>query len=170
NDKVEMEAHFEKSHIRSGDLGFFAEYLRKLNETWEITGDFKGTVIDFKLSRAQLHFGTKSQLNGEFTFKGLPDIRKTGMFFKLEKSILSGADVVQYYPQGNFLPVLQKFGTIRANVLYAGSIADFTVKGQINTDIGAMDTDIVFQARESHNTAYKGILKPNDLNLGILLD
>ncbi len=170
NNKVEIEARFADSRIHSDDIGYFAKYLFSLDETWQVTGNFKGKVSDFTLSNLNMRFGERSVLKGEFTFRGLPEFGTTGMFFKLQDSHIYPGDLVQYHPPAGFHKTLQKFGNIRANAIYAGSIADFTVKGQFHTDIGYLDTDLVFHARESHNTTYKGYLKTQNLDLGAVLD
>jgi len=170
NNKVEINAHFADSKIYSDDIGYFAKYLFSLDEYWYITGNFLGRVVDFTLSKLNLRFGKRSVLKGEYTFKGLPEFRKTGMFFKLDNTEIFPGDLVQYAPGANFHKTLQRFGMVKATGIYAGSIADFTVKGEFSTDIGHLETDLVFAARETHNTTYKGFLKTRSLDLGRVLD
>lgn len=169
NNKIEITANFADSRIYSDDIGYFAKYLFSLEEYWNITGNFQGKVVDFTLSKLQLKFGNNSILKGDFTFKGLPEFRSTGMMFKINETQISPNDLVQYAPKAKFHKTLQRFGNITANAIYAGSIADFTVKGLFDTDIGHLETDLVFSAKETHNTTYKGYLKTQSLDLGKVL-
>lgn len=170
NNKVEIEARFADSKIHSADIGYFANYLFTLDETWQVTGDFRGKVSDFTLSNLKARFGQRSTLVGDFTFRGLPDFSQTAMFFKLDGTHIHPKDLVQYAPKAQFHTTLQKFGDIRTHAIFGGSVSDFTVKGKFDTEIGNLDTDLVFQARETHNTTYKGYLKTQHLDLGVVLD
>ncbi len=170
NHKVDLEAHFAESSLYSKDIGYFAKYLFSLDERWQLSGIFKGKVVDFTLSSLHARFGGGSTLKGDFTFKGLPEFRTTGMFFKIQESRIDPRDLVQYHPPAKFHQTLKKFGMINADAIFAGSVVDFTVKGQFQTDIGDLETDLVFHARETHNTTYKGYLKTRNLDLGTVLD
>lgn len=170
NNSVDLEAHFADSRIYSQDVGYFAKYLFSLRETWQITGDFNGHISDFTLSDLDVRFGERSTIRGDLSFKGLPDFSKTAMFFKLEGTRIYPKDLVQYHPPAKFHQTLQKFGSIQANAIFGGSIADFTVKGEFDTEIGNLETDLVFNAKETHNTTYKGYMKTQGLDLGIVLD
>jgi hypothetical protein len=170
NNRVDIEAHFDDSRIYSQDVGYFAKYLFSLKETWHINGDFNGHVSDFTLSKLNLRFGERSVINGELSFKGLPEFKSTAMLFKLEGTHIYPKDLIQYHPPAKFHQTLQKFGNIRTSALFGGSVADFTIKGNFDTDIGKLETDLVFRALETHNTTYKGFLKTQALDLGLVLD
>ena len=76
NEKVAIRANFANSIVHSADLGAFSEYVRGLNETWYLSGDMRGRVVDLSLVNTDLRFGQqgRSRLTGDLAFKGLPDM------------------------------------------------------------------------------------------------
>ncbi len=170
NEKVRMVAHLNKSRIYSDDLGLFQEYLLTLRETWNISGDFNGTVHDFMVTNTDLRFGKGSRFAGDFAFKGLPEFSKTTMDFKLVNSRVETPDLVQYYPETDLHETFQKFGTVAINGTFKGSSVDFNLKSQVGTDIGDLTTDMSFHIRDRFTSGYDGFLSTNALELGILFD
>jgi hypothetical protein len=170
NEKVRMIAHFDNSRVYSDDLGLFHEYLLTLNETWRLSGDFDGTVHDFSVANTDLRFGRGSRLAGRFDFKGLPEFSQTTMDFDLVSSRIETNDLVQYYPETDLHQTFKKFGLIAIDGTFKGTAVDFDLESHVKTDIGDLNTDMLFHIQDRYTSTYKGLLKTNNLDLGILFE
>ncbi len=173
NSRVLIQARFHDSEIRSKDLGYFSDYLRRLNETWYLSGLFTGTVNEFRLQRTDLRFGPggRSRLAGDLTWKGLPDIDRTTVNLAFAPSVVNMADIRQYYPDESFNKTIQKLGTVAFDTRFVGSFSDFKNTGTFRTAIGTVTGDVALKLpKNSDLTTYVANLKASDLNLGLLID
>ena len=173
NSRVVIQANFRDSDIKSKDLGFFSDYLRGLNETWLLTGQFIGTVEDFKLRKTDLRFGPngRSRLVGDMAWKGLPDMDKTTVDFAFTPSVINMADIRQYYPDSSFNKTIQKLGTVAFNATFAGAFDDFKSKGTFRTGIGNVMGDLTLKlADRAELTTYTANLRGENFNLGELIN
>jgi len=170
NHKVFIKGHLSDSHISSKDLGLFSEYVDKLHETWNISGNFNGKVDDFVLSDADLYFGKNSRLIGDLGFKGLPKIEGCIMDIRLAQTHVEPADLVQYYPEWDKHKDLQKFGLTLLDGTFKGTLEDFAVDASVASNLGKIAGDLVFHIADAKSTTYSGDLTTTDFNLGALLD
>ncbi|GAB3644279.1 translocation/assembly module TamB domain-containing protein [Spirosoma arcticum] len=173
NSRVVMRAMLRDSEVRSKDLGYFSSYLRGLNETWLLSGIFTGTVENFRLRNTDLRFGTngRSRLTGDMAWKGLPDIDKTTVDFAFTPSVVTMADIRQYYPDTSFNHTIQKLGTVAFNATFAGAFDDFKTKGQFRTAIGTVAGDLALKwANQPDQTTYAATVRGENLDLGQLID
>lgn len=170
NEQVRMVANFENSRVYSDDLGLFHEYLLTLNETWRVSGDFDGTVHDFSVANTDLRFGKGSRLAGRFDFKGLPEFSQTTMDFDLVSSRIETNDLVQYYPETDLHETFKKFGLVAIDGTFKGTSVDFDLKSRVKTDIGELNTDMLFHIQDRYTSTYKGLLKTANLDLGLLFE
>jgi hypothetical protein len=170
NHKVFLKGHFTDSHIHSGDLGFFSEYVDKLNETWHLSGDFDGKVDDFMLSNADIHFGKGSRLLGSIGFKGLPEFDGSVMDINLSLSKVEPADIIQYYPESDIHETLEKFGLTLLDGTFKGTIDDFAVNASASSNLGKVAGDLIFHISDTKSTTYSGKVETSDFDIGTLTD
>jgi hypothetical protein len=173
NSRVLMQADFRNSQVRSKDLGYFSDYLRELDETWNLTCNFSGTVEDFRLRHTDLRFGPngRSRLAGDIAWKGLPDMNKTTVNFAFDPSVVNMADIRQYYPDTAFNHTIQKLGTVAFDATFVGAFDDFKTKGNFRTAIGNVTGDIALKlAANSDQTTYTADLKAENFELGQFID
>lgn len=173
NRRVVMRALLRDSEVRSKDLGYFSSYLRGLDETWLLSGIFTGTVNDFRLRNTDLRFGTngRSRLVGDMAWKGLPDMDRTTVDFAFTPSVVTMADLRQYYPDTSFNHTIQKLGTVAFDATFAGAFDNFRTKGQFRTDIGTVAGDLTLKlADQPDRTTYAATLRGQNVDLGQLID
>lgn len=173
NSRVLMQAHFHDSEVQSKDLGFFSDYLRELNETWYLTGNFTGTVNEFRLSHTDLRFGPngRSKLTGDIAWKGLPDMDHTSVDFNFTPSEVNMADIRQYYPDSAFNHTIQKLGNATFDATFVGTFDNFKTKGNFRTAVGNVFGDLALKlADKASPTKYTANLRAENLELGQLLD
>ncbi|MCF0073473.1 translocation/assembly module TamB domain-containing protein [Dyadobacter sp. CY261] len=170
NHKIRMKGHLVGSRVDSQDLGLFSSYIDGLNETWQISGDFNGKVDDFLLSNTDLHFGKNSRLVGDIGFKGLPTIQGVMMDIRLSVSKIDPTDLVQYYPEWDMHPDLQKFGYTLLDGTFKGTLEDFAVNASASSELGELSGDLVFHIADAKTTTYSGQVKTSSFGLGTLLE
>ncbi|HEY0108293.1 MAG TPA: translocation/assembly module TamB, partial [Fibrella sp.] len=138
NTRVAIRANFGNSIVRSADLGAFSEYVRGLNETWYLSGNMRGRVVDLSLVNTDLRFGPqgRSRLTGDLAFKGLPDMDNLLVNLRFQPSLVTMADIRQYYPDPAFNRTMAKVGTLAFNANFTGAFDDFTTEGQFSSALG----------------------------------
>ncbi len=168
--KVKITASLKDCQIHSTDVAHFAPVLYKYNDLWQITGQAKGTVSDFKISNMDLKFGDNSQILGKTEFTGLPDFYNTFIQLKIKDSYVDVKDLVQYFPsEAN--TTIRKFKYFEANGKFSGFPTDFVADGFFKSAIGQWDSDVnVKLADEQNETFFEGTLITKDLQLGKILN
>ncbi|KQS31500.1 translocation/assembly module TamB domain-containing protein [Dyadobacter sp. Leaf189] len=170
NHKIRMKGHLIGSHVDSRDLGLFSSYIDALNESWDISGDFNGKVDDFMITNTDLRFGKSSRLVGDLGFKGLPKIDGVQMDIRLSLSKIEPTDLVQYYPEWDMHPKLEKFGLTLLDGHFKGTLEDFSVGANASSSMGEIAGDLVFHIDGPKTTTYSGEVKTNRFELGKLLE
>jgi hypothetical protein len=172
NNKVKLKINLENALLKSDDIGFFAQYLLTLKETWKVTsGDFDGVVQDFKLSNTDISFGQKSRLRGDVAFKDVINYQKMVMDFDLKNSHADAADIHRYYPEKSFIELMEKFGEVDFTGKYKGTIDRFVItKSDFkSTTIGNIKGDLEMNLALKIPT-YSADVEATNFDLGKLID
>jgi hypothetical protein len=171
NDKIIVDGDIKNSHVSFHDLSYFAPDLKPYYENARVAGKFKGKVTKFQVSDLYLGFGKGSFIKGKVSFDGLPELNETFIELKFRNSTIHAADLKQYLDETSY-PVLKKFGKIVGNGEYVGFFNDFVAKGNFNTDLGKIVSDINLKINENEKikTYYKGHLITESFNLGQLIN
>ena len=164
--QVQIYANIKQSIIATKDLAYFVPALYDFKETLSLSGNFKGTVSNFRLKNMNLSFGEKSRLEGSILFTGLPDFFETLLDLNFKNSEIHAQDLKQYIPNKDYR-ALKKFGDIAFDAEFVGFINDFATKGQFFTDLGQFTTDVNLKTASNY---YKGALYTKKFNLGRLID
>ena len=173
NEKVAIRANFANSIIHSADLGAFSEYVRNLNETWTLSGNLRGRVVDLSLVNTDLRFGaqSRSRLTGDLTFVGLPDMDHLRVDWRFKPSTVVMADVHQYYPDPAFTKLASKINVLAFNANFAGTFSDFATKGQFSTALGRVAGSLKLKlANNPDQTTYDADLTAENFRVGELID
>ncbi len=170
NEKVFMRARLDSTRVRSEDLGWFADYLFTLDETWRVHGGFEGTVNDFRLSNTDLRFGKNSLLRGDIAFKGVTEFETSVMNFNLRNTRVDAADLRQYYPEKSFNDLIQKFGIVDFTGKYNGTIDRFKLNGDVKTALGEVNVKALEMNLAAKIPTYTADINTKDFDLGKLID
>lgn len=166
NTKVNVEANFDQTLLHSQDLALFAPQLKKFNEYYLLSGDFKGKVSSFTLDNAYLKFGEGTALKGRIRMSGLPDFQETFINFDLTNSYVRTEDL-KYYIKDKTYRHLAPFERISFNGKFLGFPNDFVAKGNFYTDYGLISSDINLKLEEDvTQSTYSGTLNMDNFNLG----
>jgi len=146
--KVNVEANLKDSYVDSRDIEFFAPTMRtvKFNTTIK-NADLSGTVSDIQARNVDISTGKKTNLIGNFTIKGLPNINRTVFGFAIKELKTSGKDIEYFVPQlanGKKILLPTQIHNLK-DLHYAGSFVglynDFNVKGNLTTAAGSLQAD-----------------------------
>jgi len=170
--KVRMEARFSDSDIDSDDIAFFAPELQEWKKKIRITGDLQGTVSDLQGRKVILEAGKNTLLNGDIHLKGLPDIEKTYIEFKSNDFRTTYEDMVTLVPSIKTVqqPRIDRITWLRFRGDFIGTIRDFVTKGTIETNLGALGTNVDMKFPVYGPSVYSGTISTDSFQLGSFLD
>ncbi len=142
--RVNLDGKFSNSHINFKDIAFFAPEVKNLELELELDGHATGTISNMKSSGLQIKYGKSTVLKGNFSMTGLPDPAQ--LKYTLENTQLntSPEDVFTFYPD------LKKIKNIHlaaiGNTAFQGdingTIKDLAIKGNLNTALGVITTQL----------------------------
>ena len=163
NDSVTIKANIRQTELYSQDLALFAPTLKPYNEFYTISGDFNGEVSSFVLKDFVLDFGARSQLSGDVTFDGLPNIEETFTNLQLSNALIDTRDLEQYIQDDAAYNTARKFGDIELFADFIGFPNDFVTNGEAYTELGNIILDLNLKLEDQ--AYYSGNLAMKDFNL-----
>ena len=174
---VRMESHIKKGFVSMKDIAFFAEPLWGMDQQVMVSGDFNGTVDNFKATHAVIEAFSKTRLSGDFKITGLPDIDNTFLDLKIASLQTNKRSIEEIpLPDRAWMDRLQlpsninELGMIRFNGRFTGFLTDFVTYGTFTTNLGVLQTDINLKYDvKSHQTQYSGKLSSPSFGLGHFL-
>ncbi|MHA8051085.1 translocation/assembly module TamB domain-containing protein [Aquirufa sp. ROCK-SH2] len=170
NTKVNMQANFDNAKILGEDLGRFVSSMNEYKGIYRLKGQLNGTVESLNLKNFELGFGTKSVLKGDFGFKGLPNVKKTLMDFKMKNSFFVPQDLATFISK----PAAEKMKILGPSTLdgtFVGTHLNFSTSGKMKTGLGYMEANFDMALKDSMAfSAYKGKVSLKKFRLGVLVD
>ncbi|MGG9972523.1 translocation/assembly module TamB domain-containing protein [Ferruginibacter sp. SUN002] len=165
--KVTIESNFEKSKINSDDIAFFAPALKTWNRNFDISGIAKGTIDNFTAKKMLIKSGN-TNIDGDITMSGLPDISNTFIDFSSRNLETNYNDLVSIIPALKKVtqPQLNKLGNIQYKGNFTGFVNDFVAFGTINTDLGNITGDLNLKLPENMPEVYSGTVSTTGFQLG----
>ncbi len=165
---VRMQGRFKDTHIDSDDIAFFAPALEDWNKNIELTGVVRGYVDDLVGENLVVQAGKNTLLNGHISMTGLPDINKTFIDFTANDFKTNYADAVTLIPaiRQVTVPDLRKLQYLHFKGNFTGFIRDFVTFGTIQTNLGAITTDLNMKLPANLPPVYSGTLSTPSFRLG----
>jgi hypothetical protein len=170
NEKVTLNAHLDSSIFNSNDLALFAPAIKEYNETYTIWTDLSGEVVDLSFKNLTLYFGQNSMLKGRIAFKGFPNLEETFVDSRFQTLRSNSKDLEKYV--GSYAKsVISKFGKINYKGTYIGFFHDFVAKGEFETGLGNLKSDINIKIKEDEkHSQYEGKISTTQFMLGKLMN
>ncbi len=167
-EKVIMNAKFINAKIHSDDIAYFAPELKLWKKEAIISGNFLGTVANFKVNNLRTTVGSTTTASGSLSMKGLPDIDKTIIGFN------NGTVSTNYFDLGLFIPNLKSFtnpdfaalGQILFRGNFNGTVNNFKTAGSISSKLGGLTTNISLKLPTNGEPIYTGKIQSNQFNIG----
>lgn len=168
-DSVQIGATLKNSKIHARDLAVFAPYFKTFEDTYKISGRFKGTVADFDARSLQLQLGN-SYFEGSLSMDGLPNFNETFIEAELENSRFFPSDFQAYLSDAVY-ENLQKLGDTHFSSNFLGFPNDFVANGQFDSQLGFIRSDINLKLNTKNQelSTYSGTLGLQNFSLGSLL-
>lgn len=170
NTKVRLKGHLDSSIVHTDDLGLFAPFLLDLKETYTVSGDVTGRVVDLSVKNLDGRYGKRSSVKGKISFTGFPNIEETFVNAKFSHFSSNFNDLERYVGPETKV-VLGKFGNITYAGTYVGFFSDFVAKGKFLTGLGDVDSDVNIKIKsDEKHSEYEGKLHTSNFQLGKLMD
>ena len=178
NNKVNMKAKLLSSSINFKDISYFAPALENFKFVGDFSGNFKGSVNNFKGKNFDIKFGDKSVVKTSFSCNGLPNYEEAFIYIKIDSLITNKNDIekIQIAPliDNKYVKLpkqVENFGEIKYKGNFTGLYNDFVAYGKIQTEAGYISTDISLKKQHnSKETRLNGTVSTNNLNIGKILD
>ena len=172
NSQVIMDARIKEARVNSDDIAYFAPDLRTWKKEVLVSGNFLGTVENFKVDRLTARIGATTNINGNLSMKGLPDINATKI------GLTNGSLQTNYYDLGVFIPDLKginspnlaALGTIIYRGNFNGTIHNFVTEGNFSTQLGGVITNVSLQLPKKGDPSYTGSIQTIRFNMGKFLN
>lgn len=168
NSQVIMEGHIRESKVTSDDVAFFAPELKHWKKEVLLSGNFLGSVSDFTVKKLFVKSEETTNILGDFSMKGLPDIDNTIISFPNGTIKTTSEDLAIFIPILKEVnePNITALGTMLFRGSFLGTLNDFKTKGVVSTNIGAVDAEVAMQFSKGQEASYKGIMNTQRFNLG----
>lgn len=168
-----LDISLEKSLISASDLRYFLPAATGLKESVELSGRITGTVSDLNGRKITAAFRDYTKLECDFDMSGLPDINNTFIHINIDNLSTNSRDIEMIRRNGKILNlpvVIEKLGNISFAGSFTGFTTDFVTYGRIGTDAGSLKTDISFRPEGKGNFRIRGLVKGENVDLGLLAD
>lgn len=175
-EKVYMNSHFVDSKIAYQDVAYFSDELANYSGTVFVNGKVYGTVANLASDEIEIKTNDSTICKGQFKMVGIPDTDHAELYFKAEKLISNSSDIkkilinVDQREISQTIPnELSRLGTFSFAGYYQGRLADFNLKGQLQSEIGGIYADFNMKLPTNSPAKYKGAIETIDFNLGKLI-
>jgi hypothetical protein len=171
-DSVRMVAHLKATQVDMQDVAYFAPPLKWMKRIARLSGNFDGTVADFRTTALNVTDG-ESRLTGNLAMRGLPDIEKT--FFSFDKGAIytTGPAMLKWAPQLRNHPAvaLELLRFAQFNGAFHGYYDAFLASGSLNTNLGSIVSDVklTIPPLSGRNATYQGTIKTQNFQIGPFL-
>lgn len=170
NEKVRLKAHLDSSIFSTNDLALFAPALKNYNDTYTIWTDLLGEVVDLSFKNLTLNFGQNSMIKGRIAFKGFPNLEETFVDSRFQ-TLRSNSKDLEKYVDFYTKTVISKFGKLNYKGTFVGFFNDFVAKGEFETGLGNLKSDINIKIREDEkHSEYEGKISTSHFLLGKLMN
>ncbi len=173
---VYLKAHLAHTHITSKDISYFDSELRSFNLQADISASGKGNLDNLKIRGLVFHTAKGTDIRGNVSLKGLPDVESTFMELNLSQFATSTDDLKQLMNETGLSRSISQIprellalGKVNYTGRFDGFYNDFVARGNLSTSIGNLVTDINFKFKNSRLPVYSGTLSTGEFDLGRLL-
>jgi len=172
NYKVQLKGNLHNSTFGMKDLHYFAPLLRemKLDESFTISGEGKGTVNNLRLKNMNIKFGSKSVFKGSGSVKGLPSVND--MFLDIQSDDAeTNANDIEHLVKMELPNEMDRLGQMGFKGRFTGFYTDFVAYGNLKTALGNGQSDLNMKLGDSLTIpSYSGNLTLNDFDIGQLIN
>lgn len=177
-DNVKMFGTFDSTtHITFRDLAAFAPAMEdnvfiaaNLDHPIKIKGKFKGTVNNFRARNLDIKIAGHTHILGNLSMNDVTIPDAAFMDLSLKKVATDYEDLKKIIPFVDIPRNIATLGRINIKGSYTGFFQDFVAYGQIDTDLGRINSDVQLNLRKGKKAAaYKGGLAFSNFDIGTFI-
>ena len=174
--QVRMKANFRNSHLSSRDVAYFAPELKTMKLDVDVDGQITGLINNLHAKKLMVKAGKATYVKGDFSLKGLPDLKTTFMDLDIEVAGTNKKDLDEILQgiTGNKTSatpvIIQKLGNVNFNGTFTGFPNDFIAFGEFKTKLGRVVSDINMKIDDYNVPSYSGNVKAYDFDIGNIID
>ncbi len=177
-DSINITAKIEPSQLDMRDIVSFAPDIYGMDESFNFSGNLKGSVSSFSIKEFQFDYGRYTSFKGNINLNGLPDIEETFVNLKIDELYTNVADIQSFtLPSADSVShiVLPKevvrLGNVSVSGRFTGFYNDFVSKATFITDVGQVTTDLLLTNNKAkHDYEYSGKILADSFNVGKVFD
>ncbi|WP_270090855.1 translocation/assembly module TamB domain-containing protein [Sphingobacterium sp. SYP-B4668] len=165
-DKVKVKAALKNSFVSSRDIEYFATDMKFVKFDVLIpSAQLSGTVANASARNTTMRLGKDTELEGDFTIRGLPRIAETIFDINVKTLKSNAQDLEDIIPKlGNMksfaLPkIVHQLKNIHYKGLFKGFYNDFKATGSLETALGNIQTETSINLKKE--LTYKGHVRSN---------
>lgn len=166
-DNTQWKGNISESKICLKELSIFTDVLKDHPESIKVNKlKVAGTFSKLRLTRANLEFGAKSQIRGDFYMDGLPDWRTTYCEYRLANCKTTAVDLERILNGIQLPEVVHNAQLMVANGYFTGQFFDFKWQGEVATALGNVETDLLMNFKPgAANATFSGRLASTGFDL-----
>jgi hypothetical protein len=164
--KVNVNATLKNTLLEPRDLALFAPDVKNMTNPIHLNGNFKGRVNNFRFTDMEVSTGN-TVLRGSLDMDGLPDLAETFIILDLKNSLLDFNDLA-FVINNDVVKRLTPIGRVALAGQFLGYPQDFVAKGDIESRLGNIKSDINFKVNEQDfdRSVYSGQLTLLNFDIG----
>lgn len=167
---TEWKAHVQNSTVCLDELSIFDETLKGHKEQLYVNTDISGTFDRLKLNNAKITTASKSLLIGNLFFEGLSDWQTMYCEFDIETLQTHASDLERLILGIDLPEPVAKAGRMNFSGRFNGQLLDFTVNGNLKSEIGEIGANGYMNFEEGlANAQFAGQFSSTGLDIGNLL-
>lgn len=157
NDKVKLEGRLKNSVVSFKDIRLFSDELVDWDADVTMDGHGLGVLRHLDIDSLDLHFADNTHIKGKLKMDGLPNIDITQIHADIDYANSNRKELASLIPLDVFPQAFEKLGNVQFQGNYSGSIIDFVAKGDFQTDLGLIKTNLHMVLGDSET--YEGELE-----------
>lgn len=170
---VRINATLNRSNIHFPDLEAFVPAFGRMKSRCTLSGNLSGTIGDAHAQKLSVKYGRDIAFDGDFDFKGLPDLQNTFTDARFNEISFTAAAVQDLVANIAQRPVvlpqeMHKLGKCRYSGRVKGYPRNLALKGRLTTNAGTINTDVNVQVTdELTGFELDGCIRTKRLRLGL---
>lgn len=166
-----------ESEIAPRDIAALVPALKNFDDKLSLKGEINGSIDNLSISDLIINYGKKMHLVSNSEIKDIRHPEKTYILGSIDELKISNTEIesiVNNFTKGKTIlpPQLKKLGTISFEGDVSGYLKQLTAFGSLDTDLGVINTDILFGFNHKNGISsyVQGKVYTSNFNLGKLLD
>ena len=173
--KVRWQANIHPSSIYLPDLAPLFPNFKNVTNSVRLQSKIRGAISGFSLKGLEVRYGNSLELRTDLDLNGIPNIEETFIVADIKSFQVNKNEAQDLIAKimGHPFVLPKELGRL-GNVKYRGNISGFfsnlVAYGNINTDVGSLETDILLQFENNlRDLKYNGSITTQDFNISKLL-